>query len=112
MYCETKYYHFRRHNVYSITTKEITFQLINMCPKGHDKIFIYKKHNMYLSGSQVRRERTDHHAPSTKKWAGVQEEQKERMSAADRDEEGTFGWEKELRYHWMGRRGGCTQIER
>jgi hypothetical protein len=47
-----------------------------------------------------------------KKGPREQEEQKERMSAADREEEGAFGWEKELRYHWMGGRRGCTQIER
>jgi hypothetical protein len=57
-------------------------------------------------------ERTDHHAPSMKKGPREQEEQKERMSAADREEEGAFRWEKELRYHWMGGRRGCTQIER
>jgi hypothetical protein len=47
-------------------TKDITFQAINIYPRRHDTICIYKKHPMYLSGSQVRRERTGRHAPSTK----------------------------------------------
>jgi hypothetical protein len=47
-------------------TKDTTFQAINIYPRRYDTICIYMKHFMYLSGSQVRRERTDRHAPSTK----------------------------------------------
>jgi hypothetical protein len=37
---------------------DIAFQAINIYPRRHDTICIYKKYSMYLSGSQVRRERT------------------------------------------------------
>jgi hypothetical protein len=37
-------------------TKYIAFQVVNIYLRRHDTICIYKKHLMYLSGSQVRRE--------------------------------------------------------
>jgi hypothetical protein len=80
-------------------TKDIAFQAINIYHRRHDTICTYKKHSMYLSGSQVRRERTDRHAPSTKERSSMEEE-KERGHRQSIIRKRDFQM-RGRRYHWM-----------
>jgi hypothetical protein len=64
--------------VYSRTTKDIAFQAINIYSRRHDIICTNKNHPMYLSGSQVRREITDRHAPSTKEGPSMSRKKKKK----------------------------------
>jgi hypothetical protein len=55
---------------------------------------------MYLSGSQVRIERTDRHAPSTKEGSSTSRKNKKKgASTVDRKEE-RFQT-RARKYHWM-----------
>jgi hypothetical protein len=102
--------------IYSITTKDIAFQAIIIYPMRHDTICIYEKHPMYLSRSQVRRERTDHHAPSTKKGPSmIKKKKKKGASTVNRKEERLSDKRKKVSLdemkkgvHPYGKRGGHT----
>jgi hypothetical protein len=102
--------------IYSITTKDIAFQAIIIYPMRHDTICIYEKHPMYLSRSQVRRERTDHHAPSTKKGPSMSRKKKKKgASTVNRKEERLSDKRKKVSLdemkkgvHPYGKRGGHT----
>jgi hypothetical protein len=96
-------------------TKDITFQAI-IYHRRHDTICTYKKHSMYLSGSQVRREKTGRHAPSMKEGPTMEEE-KERASIVDRNEERLSDERKKVPLdemkkvvHPYGKRGGPTLL--
>jgi hypothetical protein len=102
--------------IYSITTKDIAFQAIIIYPMRHDTICIYEKHPMYLSRSQVRRERTDHHAPSTKEGPSmIKKKKKKGASTVNRKEERLSDKRKKVSLdemkkgvHPYGKRGGHT----
>lgn len=71
---------------------------------------------MYLSGSQVRRERTDRHAPSTKEGPSMSRKKKKKgASTVDRKEERLSDERKKVPLdemkkgvHPYGKRGGPT----
>jgi hypothetical protein len=78
-------------------TKNITFQAINIYPRRHDTICIYKKHPMYLSGPQVRRERSGRHEPSTKEGPSMSRKTKKKLTIVRKRD----FWMRGRRYHWM-----------
>jgi hypothetical protein len=59
--------------------------------------YLYKKYPMYLSGSQVRRERTGCHTPSTKEGPSMSMKKKNKGASTvgrktfGREEKGTIG---------------------
>jgi hypothetical protein len=66
---------------------------------------------MYLSGSQVRRERADHHAPSTKEGSSMsRKKNKKGASTIDRKEERLSVERKKVPSDEMKK--GCTHMER
>jgi hypothetical protein len=66
---------------------------------------------MYLSGSQVRRERIGHHAPSMKEGASMSRKKKKKgASTVDSEEERFSNERKKVPLDEMKK--GCTHMER
>jgi hypothetical protein len=63
---------------------------------------------MYLSGPQVRRERSGRHEPSTKEGPSMSRKTKKKLTIVRKRD----FWMRGRRYHWMRWRRGCTHMER